>query len=75
MNERMEELERICRQYPKNIPIYVVAEFLGTSVESLRTAIAQGSTSFGAFSWCKPGKVNRGFLVPTLAFYNAMIGK
>ena len=74
MNERIEELERICQEYPKNIPIHVVADFLGTSVESLRTAIAQGKTSFAAFSWCKPGKSNRGFLIPTLAFYNAMRG-
>ena len=75
MNDREQELLKICEEYPRNIPLAVAAEFLGTSTESLRAAIAQGTAGFAALSWRKLGKSNHGYLIPTMAFYNAMIGR
>lgn len=74
MKERLEELKELCRKYPIDIPVKDAAEFLHMHPESLRYSIVQGTCGFNALSWIKPGAKNRGFLIPTLPFYQALTG-
>lgn len=60
--ERMEEL---ITKYPKQIPVPVVADFMGMDHNSLRAAIDGGSLGI---SWRKDGKLNRGYCIPTAKF-------
>lgn len=74
MKNRFEELNELCRTYPIDIPLIEAAKFLHLHPESLRYSIVQGTCGFNALSWIKPGAKNRGFLIPTLAFYQALTG-
>ncbi len=61
-----ERLAEMVLQYPKQIPIPVLAEFLGCSPDSLRMSLTTKSDI--GFSWQKFGKQNRGFCIPTGLF-------
>ena len=74
-DERQEELERICKEHPVEIPVTVAANWLGVAPESLRISIAQGRCGFAALSWTKPGKSNSGYHIPTMSFYKAFSGR
>ena len=68
-DERQEELERICKENPVDIPIPVAAKWLGIAPESLRYSIVQGTCGFPALSWRKPGKSNAAYHIPASTFY------
>lgn len=60
--------EKICKlisDYPGQLSVPVLAEFLGTTRDSVRSMIESGV--FGA-GWKKPGTGNRGFFIPTAQF-------
>lgn len=76
MSEPMEKLnafleDDICKlwelaeKYPGQLSVPIIAEFLGTTKDSVRAAIE--ADVFG-MCWKKPGVNNRGFLVPTPQF-------
>jgi len=68
-DERQEELERICKEHPIEIPVTVAAAWLGVNPESLRISIVQGRCGFPALSWTRPGRSNSGYHIPTATFY------
>ena len=74
LKERLNELEELVKKYPIDIPIIEAAKFLHMHPESLRYAIIQGTSGFASLAWQKPGAKNRGFLIPTIAFYQALTG-
>lgn len=60
-----ERLEKIIEEYPNQIPIPVAAELIGVDPNNLRDSIEHGNLGI---SWKKPGKLNRGFCIPTAKF-------
>lgn len=60
------KLEDIIERYPKQIPVKVVAELLGCGIESIHNACEE--TGLFGISWRKPGKVNKGYCIPTGVF-------
>lgn len=60
-----EALAELIRENPIYVSVSIIAKFLGTTVDSVRSMIENGA--FGA-AWKKPGKENRGFFVPTAQF-------
>lgn len=76
MSEPMEKLNaylesdisrlwKLAEEYPGQLSVAQVAEFLGTTTDSVRASIEAGN--FG-MCWKKPSVNNRGFLVPTPQF-------
>lgn len=65
INERYAEAERIIIKYPKQMPIQVAAELVGTDRQSIRDAIEHG---FLGISWKAVGAANKGFCIPTVKF-------
>lgn len=65
INEKYAEAERIIREYPKQMPVHVAAELLGTNKQSIRDAIEHG---FLGISWRAVGAANKGFCIPTIKF-------
>ena len=59
------KVEEIITKYPRQIPVPVIAEMLGTDQNSLRAAIDGGALGI---SWRKDGKLNRGYCIPTAKF-------
>lgn len=66
MQARAAELEDIVTQYPRSIPVDVVAKFLGVEVKTVHHMMEEAGNSIGA-SWQRPGR--RGYKIPTLKFY------
>ena len=66
LDEDMEKLSEIIEKYPFQIPIAVVAELFGCQKETLSMAIEEQ----GLLGICerRPGKLNRGFVIPTAHF-------
>lgn len=60
-----EKIENIINQYPRQIPVPVAAELMGTDQNSLRAAIDGGSLGL---SWRKDGKLAKGYCIPTAKF-------
>jgi hypothetical protein len=65
INSDTAKIEEIIEKYPKQIPVPVLADVLGTNEASLRAAIDGGALGL---SWRKDGKLNRGYCVPTAKF-------
>ena len=63
--EDLKAVEALTKEHPKKLTPQQVADFLGTSVDSVRMAIAD--QSFG-MSWRQIGKTQRGFFIPTPQF-------
>ena len=59
------KVEEIINKYPKQIPVPVIAEFMGMDKNSLRAAIDGGALGI---SWCKSGKLAKGYCIPTGKF-------
>lgn len=74
LEERQQELRRLCEQHPIEIPVIEAAKYLGISPEGLRYAIIQGTCGFSAIAWRKPSAKNYAYYIPTLTFYNAFKG-
>ena len=66
LDEDIKKLNQIVTDYPKQIPIDIVADLFGCAVETVRTMCEENHT-FGD-GWRKPGKLNRGFCIPTGVF-------
>lgn len=60
-----EKLEELIEKYPQQIPVAVASELMGVDPNNLRQAIQEGNLGI---SWRKPGKLNRGFCIPTGKF-------
>lgn len=58
-------IEEIINKYPRQIPVPVVADLLGTNQSSLRAAIESGALGL---AWRKTGKLNKGYCIPTAKF-------
>lgn len=72
LEQNTQELADIIVKYPQQIPVKVVAEFMGCGQNSLRQAIMQG-VPFG-IGWIQHAKQNRGFCIPTGAFVRWYMG-
>lgn len=62
MNRDTEKLAELIQKHPEQIPVPVLSDFFGCSEDTLRSALENG---FLGISERKPGKCNRGFVVPT----------
>lgn len=65
---KLAELNEIIDKYQPDLPVAVVADFLGLGAESLRSTIATGNCPF-ALGWQRPGAQNRAFFIPAVPFY------
>lgn len=68
IRSKLEELHSIVDKYPENVPVAVVANFFGITVDSLRAMIESRRCPFG-LGWLKPNASNRAFCIPTITFY------
>lgn len=68
LQDRVSELNQLVQEYPKDIPLPKVAEFLNVDKEGLRRCIETGKCPFG-ISWQKTLDGNRAFKIPSLTFY------
>lgn len=66
LDEDVKKLNKIVTSHPKQIPIKVIADLFGCDVENVRT-MCEDEHVFGV-GWRKPGKLNRGFCIPTALF-------
>ena len=60
------KIDRLIDNFPINLPVSAVADFLAVDVASVRAAIENGN-AFG-LAWKKSGKANHGYFVPTAQF-------
>lgn len=56
------KLAEIVDKHPFQIPVPVLSDFFGCSEDTLRSALENG---FLGIAERKPGKLNRGFVIPT----------
>lgn len=63
LNNDTEKLSEIIQKHPQQIPVPVIAEWWGCNVDTLRTALQEQGLL--GIAERKPGKLNRGFVVPT----------
>lgn len=68
VTEKIEELNRLTKQYPDYLPIEVVANFFRAKPDGIRAYIDNSPRPFG-ISWQRMGKVNRAYKIPTAMFY------
>ena len=59
------KVEEIINKYPKQIPVPVIAEFMGMDKNSLHAAINGGALGI---SRRKDGKLSKGYCIPTAKF-------
>jgi hypothetical protein len=64
----LNELEHLINEYPKNIPIKDVADYLGIDTASLRAALKNNTCPFG-FGWQKNENGYWGFSVQATPLY------
>ncbi|MDO5559383.1 MAG: hypothetical protein Q4F95_07255 [Oscillospiraceae bacterium] len=60
-----DKLEKLIEEHPQSIPTKKAAEFLGLHEDSMRQFLENSNVGM---SWRKPGKLNRGFYIPTGQF-------
>lgn len=60
-----EKIDRLIENFPVNLPVSAVADFLSMDVASVRAAIENGVIGL---AWRKQGKANHGYFVPTAQF-------
>lgn len=70
INEDNKELEELIERYPRQIPSYIVAKYLGCHPDGLRAAIDEG---FLGIKWKKPNKLTGGNCIPTGKFIRWVI--
>lgn len=59
------KIDRLIENFPVNLPVSAVADFLSMDVASVRAAIENGVIGL---AWRKQGKANHGYFVPTAQF-------
>lgn len=70
--QKLRTLDEICTQYADSIPVQVVADYVGCTPAALRNAMLAQTCPFG-YAW-KNG-ARSAFCIPTVRFYNWIIGK
>lgn len=60
-----EKIDRLIENFPINLPVSAVADFLSLDVASVRAAVE--NERFGV-AWKKAGKSNHGYYIPTAQF-------
>lgn len=68
IQEQLEQLDALCKKYPRKIPTSECAAFLQINVESLKGCIENRTCPF-ALGWLKKNANNRAFFIPTATFY------
>ena len=63
LDKDTEKLAEIVKRYPRQIPIPVISEWWGCDEDTLRTSLQEQGLL--GIAERKPGKLNRGFVVPT----------
>ena len=63
LDKDTEKLTEIVKRHSKQIPVHVIAEWWGCDENKLRTALQEQGLL--GIADRKPGKLNRGFVVPT----------
>ena len=71
LNQQLNGLSGLVERNPIYIPVNEVAAFLHVKADGLRASMEQGRCPFG-FSWKLGDKC--GYKIPTLAFYNWIMG-
>lgn len=59
------EAMEIIKKYPKQVPIPVIAELVGSNQASVREAVENGALGM---AWRKENAANKGYCVPTIKF-------
>lgn len=65
IDEKYAEIMDIIKKYPKQIPIPVVADLIGSAQSSVREAVEGGALGI---AWRKDNAANKGYCVPTVKF-------
>lgn len=60
-----EKIDRLIENFPVNLPVSAIADFLCMDVASVRAVIENGIV--GA-AWKKQGRANHGYYIPTAQF-------
>lgn len=68
VQDKLSELENLCKKNPLRIPVVEAADFLGMDGDSLRACIECGACPFG-IGWKKKNARSRAFYIPTTTFY------
>ena len=68
LDNDLEHITEIIKDYPAQIPVPVVAELIGTSPTNLRKCIEQNKPDFICLSWQNDGKSNKGYAIATVPF-------
>lgn len=66
------KIDKLIENFPINLPVSAVSDFLSVDVASIRAAIECGN-AFG-LAWKKSGKSNHGYYVPTAQFVRWYLG-
>lgn len=65
IDEKYAEAMDVIKKYPKQVPIPVVAELVGSNQASVREAVENGALGM---AWRKDNAANKGYCVPTIKF-------
>lgn len=60
-----EKIDRLIENFPVNLPVSAVADFLSMDVSSVRAVIENGVVGL---AWKKSGRANHGYYIPTAQF-------
>lgn len=60
-----EKIDRLIENFPINLPVSAVADFLSCDIASVRAAVENGVVGL---AWKKAGKANHGYYIPTAQF-------
>lgn len=72
MKQKLQMLDDICMKYENSIPVQVVADYVGCTPAALRNSMLAQTCPFG-YAWRTGARA--GFCIPTIRFYNWIIGK
>ena len=59
------KIDRLIENFPVNLPVSAVADFLSMDVSSVRAVIENGVVGL---AWKKSGRSNHGYYIPTAQF-------
>lgn len=65
LSEDNAKIDRLIENFPVNLPVSAVSDFLGLDVASVRAAIENERIGL---AWKKAGRANHGYFIPTAQF-------
>lgn len=65
LSEDNAKIDRLIENFPVNLPVSAVSDFLGLDVASIRAAIENERIGL---AWKKAGRANHGYFIPTAQF-------